>query len=151
MKYLYENRFKVLTYKQLEYKTQTNTFCLNLTNPTNLTKFYNIDVIGMNEIVPKQYFAIVQSNPAVVPPYHPLSSNSSSSLFYQTPLINQLSHPTNSNSSTSSDSSISYHNGMSSYHYQSMYDKGHPNAMGSGEHNGDHCTYSDFKSNVCAS
>jgi hypothetical protein len=29
MKYLYENHFKVLTYKQLEYNTQTNTFYLN--------------------------------------------------------------------------------------------------------------------------
>jgi hypothetical protein len=32
MKYLYENRFKVLTYKQLEYNTQTDTFCLKQTN-----------------------------------------------------------------------------------------------------------------------
>ena len=83
-------------------------------------------VTGLNGIVPKQSSAVTRNNIAVAP----LSSNSSSSLFYQTPLINQLSHPTNSNSSTSSDSSISYHNGMSSHHYHSMYGKGHPNAMG---------------------
>jgi hypothetical protein len=29
MKYLYENHFKVLTYKELGYNTQTNTFYLN--------------------------------------------------------------------------------------------------------------------------
>jgi hypothetical protein len=50
MKYLYENHFKVLTYKQLEYNTQTNTFYLNQTNPANLTKFYSIDVTGMSKI-----------------------------------------------------------------------------------------------------
>src|SRR5215471_16083186 len=116
-------------------------------NPVNLTKFYSINVTGLNGIVPKQSSAITRNNIAVAP----LSSNSSSSLFYQTPLINQLSHPTNSNSSASSDSSSSHHNGMSSHHYHSMYGKGHPNAMGSGKHNGGHCTYGDYKSNVCGS
>ncbi|MGB6590096.1 MAG: hypothetical protein WBE68_01150 [Candidatus Nitrosopolaris sp.] len=31
-------------------------------NPANLTKFYSINVTGMNGIVPKQYSAITQSN-----------------------------------------------------------------------------------------
>ena len=115
-------------------------------DPVNLTKFYSINVTGMNGIVPKQS-AITRNNTSVVP----LSSNSSSSLFYQTPLINQLSHPTNSNSSASSDSSSSHNNGMSSHRYHSMYDKNHPNAMGSSKHNGGHCNYSDYKSNVCGS
>ena len=71
-------------------------------NPVNLTKFYSINVTGMNGIAPKQSSAITRNNIAVAP----LSSNSSSSLFYQTPLINQLSHPTNSNSSASTDSNV---------------------------------------------
>src|SRR5215467_3486730 len=107
-------------------------------NPVNLTKFYSINVTGMNGIVPKQSSAITRNNTSVAP----LSSNSSSTLFYQTPLINQLSHPTNSNSSVSSDSSRSHHNGMSSHHYHSIYGKGHPNALGSDKHNSGHCTYS---------
>jgi hypothetical protein len=119
----------------------------NPVNPANLTKFYSINVTGMNGIVPKQSSAITRNNIAVAP----ISSNSSSSLFFQTPLINQLSHPTNSNSSVPSDRIAHTHNGMSSHRYHSMYSKGHPNAMGSGKHNGGHCTYSDYKSNVCGS
>jgi hypothetical protein len=115
-------------------------------NPANLTKFYSINVTGMNGIVPKQS-ATIRTNTSVAP----LSSNKSSSLFYQTPLINQLSHSTNSNSSVSSGSSSSHNNGMSSHRYHSTYGKGHPNAMGSGKHNGGHCTYSDYKRNVCGS
>ena len=123
-------------------------------NPANLTKFYSINVTGINGIVPKQSSAITRNNIAVAP----LSSNSSSSLFYQTPLINQLSHPANSNSSASIGSSGSlhhssydkdYHNAMSGHHYHSSYGKGHPNAMGRSKHSGGHCTYSDYKSNVC--
>jgi hypothetical protein len=45
-------------------------------NPANLTKFYSINVTGMNGIVPKQS-AMTRSNTSVAP----LSSNSSSSLF----------------------------------------------------------------------
>jgi hypothetical protein len=106
----------------------------------------------MNGIVSKQSSAITRSNTAVTP----LSSNSSSSLFYQTPLINQL--PTNSNSSASIGSSGShYHNmysedhanGMGSHHYHSMYGKSHANTMESSKHNGGYCTYSDYKSNDC--
>ena len=96
-------------------------------NPANLTKFYSINVTGMNGIVPKQSSAITRNNTA----------NSSSYLFHPTPLINHLSTPVNSASSGNSD------------HYHSMYGKGHPNAMGSSKHNGGYCTYSDYKSNVC--
>ncbi len=72
-------------------------------NPVSLTKFYSVNVTGMNGIVPKQYSAITRNNTDVIP----LSSNSSSYLFHPTPAINRLSLPTNS--STSSDSSK--HNG----------------------------------------
>jgi hypothetical protein len=51
-------------------------------------------VTGMNGIVVPKQSAITHSNTSVAP----LSSNSSSSLFYQTPLVNHLSLPTNSNS-----------------------------------------------------
>jgi len=103
-------------------------------NPANLTKFYSINVTGINGIVPKQSSAITRNNIAVAP----LSSNSSSSLFYQTPLINQLSHPANSNSSASIGSSGSLHH--------SIYGKDHFNA----KRHGGYCNYSDYKSNVCS-
>ena len=64
--------------------------------PANLTKFYSINVSGMNGIVPKQSSAMTQNNTSGAP----LSSNSSPYLFQPTPLINQ-SLPTNSNSSAS--------------------------------------------------
>ena len=92
-------------------------------NPANLTKFYSINVTGMNAIVPKQS-AITRSNTSITPP----SSNGSSSLFYQTPLINHLSLPTNSNSSASIGSSI--------------YGKDHFNGKNS-KHKGGCCNYSD--------
>jgi hypothetical protein len=97
--------------------------------PSNLTKFYSINVTGMNGIVPKQSSAITR-NTAVAP----LSSNSSSYVFHPTPVINQLSLPTNSNSSASSDSSGSHHHSI----YGSK----------SSKHHGSYCTYSDYKSNV---
>jgi hypothetical protein len=103
-------------------------------NPANLTKFYSINVTGMNGIVPKQS-AITSSNTSVPP----LSSNSSSSLFYQTPLVNHLSLPTNSNSSASIGSSGSLHH--------SIYGKDHFNGK-NGKHHGGYCNYSDYKSNV---
>jgi hypothetical protein len=96
-------------------------------NPANLTKFYSINVTGMNEIVPKQS-AITRSNASVAR----LSSNSSSSLSYQTPLINHLSLPKNSNSSASIGSSGTLHH--------SIYGKNHPH--------GKSCNYSDYKSDV---
>jgi len=95
-------------------------------NPANLTKFYSINVTGMNGVVPKQS-PITRSNTSVAP----LSSNSSSSLFYQTPLINHLSLPTNSNSSASIGSNSSHPNGKNNNHH------------------GGYCTYSNYKSNVC--
>jgi hypothetical protein len=97
-------------------------------NPTNLTKFYSINVTGMNGIVPKQS-VITRSNTSVAP----LSSNSSSSLFYQTPLVNHLSLPTNSNSSASIGSSGSLH--------QSIHGK-------NSKHHGRYCNYSDYKRNI---
>ena len=100
-------------------------------NPANLTKFYSINVTGMNGIVPK---SITQNNTAIAP----LSSNSSSSLFYSTPLINHLSLPTNSNSSASIGSSGLHH---------SIYGKDHFNGKNS-KHHGGYCNYSDYKSNV---
>ena len=136
MKYLYENHFRVLTYKQLEYNTQTNTFYLNESNPQNLTKFYNIDMTGMNGIVPKQYSAI-KSNTAVAP----LSSNMSY-LFHPTSLINHLSVATTSaTSSASSDSSSN-----TGHHLHSIYGKEHSNDKSS-KHGG-YCNYSDYKSNL---
>jgi hypothetical protein len=96
-------------------------------NPVNLTKFYSINVTGTNGIL-KQSSVITRSNTSVAP----LSSNSSSSLFYQTPLINHLSLPKNSNSSASIGSSGSHHH--------NMYGKNHPH--------GKSCSYSDYKSNV---
>ncbi len=87
-------------------------------NPANLTKFYSINVTGMNGIVPKQSSAITRNNTAVAP----FSSNSSSYLFHPTPVINHLSLPTNSNSSASSEDH--------------------------GKNSGGYCSYSDYKSNV---
>jgi len=42
MKYLYENYFRVLTYKQLEYNTQTNKFYLNQTNRATQQNFITL-------------------------------------------------------------------------------------------------------------
>src|SRR5215813_1324044 len=103
-------------------------------NPVNLAKFYSINVTGMNQMVPKQSSAITRNNTSIAP----LSSNSSSSLFYETPLINHLSLPTNSNSSASIGSSGLHH---------SIYGKDHFNGNNS-KHHGGYCNYSDYKSNV---
>src|SRR5215469_6339369 len=51
-------------------------------NPANLTKFYSINVTGINGILPKSS-AITRNNTPVAP----LSSNSSSYLFHPTPVI----------------------------------------------------------------
>jgi hypothetical protein len=59
-------------------------------NPANITKFYNINVTGMNGIVPKQYSAITSN-----------TTNSSS-------LINHLSIPKNSASIPTSIISYNY-------------------------------------------
>jgi hypothetical protein len=128
MKYLHDNDFKVLTVNDLGYDTKNNFLYikpsvaqLTPANPVNLTKFYSINVTGMNGIVPKQSSAITQNNIALAP----LSSKSSSYLFHPMPRTNHLSLPTNSNLSASSGISASHPNAKSSY-----------------------CTYSDYKSNV---
>jgi hypothetical protein len=95
--------------------------------PANLTKFYSINITGMNGIASKQS-AITRSNTSVAP----LSSNSSSYLFHAAPLINHLS-------SASSESSGSHHHGI--------YGKDHRNGKSS-KHNGGYCSYSDYKSNI---
>src|SRR5215472_8575632 len=103
-------------------------------NPVNLTKFYSINVTGVSGMTRSS--AITRNNTSIAP----LSSNSSSSLFYQTPLINHLSLPTNSNSSASIGSSGSLHH--------SIYGKDHFNGKNS-KHHACYCNYSDYKSNVC--
>src|SRR5215469_4672016 len=74
-------------------------------NPANLTKFYSINVTGMNGVVPKQYSAITRSN----------TTNSSS-------LISHLSISTNSASSGTS------------HRHHSIYGKGHAKTMESSNH-----------------
>jgi len=69
-------------------------------SPANLTKFYSINVTGMNEIVPKHPVTTRNNTTAL-----PATSNNLSYLFQPTPLINHLSFPTDS--VTSSDSSDS--------------------------------------------
>jgi hypothetical protein len=83
-------------------------------------------VTGMNGIVPKQSSAITQNNIALTP----LSSNSPQ-------ITNQLSFPTNPNSSASSESSSSHHH--------RIYGEDHGK---SNKHHGGYCSYSDYKSNV---
>ncbi|MGA8080961.1 MAG: hypothetical protein WB988_03795 [Candidatus Nitrosopolaris sp.] len=85
-------------------------------SPVNLTKFYSINVTGMNGIIPKQPSAIASNNTAAVP----VSSNSISYLYHLAPLVNQLpaghkhTISTSTSSSTSSDSS-----GDSGHHHHS--------------------------------
>jgi hypothetical protein len=102
--------------------------------PANLTKFYSINITGMNGIASKQS-AITRSNSSVAP----LSSNSSSYLFHAAPLINHLSLPTNSNSSATI--------GSSGFLHHSIYGKDHFNGKNSKDHGG-YCNYSDYKRNI---
>jgi biotin operon repressor len=152
MKYLHDNGFEVLTINDLGYDTKNNflyikPFVTHLTgaNPVNLTKFYSINLTGMNGIVPKQSSAITQNNTALAP----LSSNSSSYLFHPMPRINHFSLPTNSNSSASSG--ISGHPNGKRTNSNSSASSGisgsHPNGKSS-KHHGGYCTYSDYKSNI---
>ncbi|HXP50569.1 MAG TPA: hypothetical protein VN922_11475 [Bacteroidia bacterium] len=74
IKYLHDNRFKVLTVNDLGYDTKNNFLYikpsvsqLTAANPVNLTKSSGINVTGMNGIVPKQSSAITQNNTAVAP------------------------------------------------------------------------------------
>jgi hypothetical protein len=110
-------------------------------SPANLTKFYSINVIGINGILPKSS-AITRNNTPVAP----LSSNSSSYLFHPTPVINHLSLPTNSNSSTSSSNS-SASSERSGIHPNGIFGKDHPNGKSS-KHQGGYCSYSDYKRNI---
>jgi hypothetical protein len=102
--------------------------------PANLTKFYSVNITGMNGIASKQS-ATTRSNTSVAP----LSSNSSSYLFHAAPLINHLSLPTNSNSSATI--------GSSGFLHHSIYGKDHFNGKNS-KHHGGYCDYSDYKRNV---
>jgi hypothetical protein len=85
-------------------------------SPVNLTKFYSINVTGMNGIIPKQPSAIASNNTAAVP----VSSNSMSYLYHLTQIVNQLpaghkhTISTSTSSSTSGDSS-----GDSGHHHHS--------------------------------
>jgi hypothetical protein len=77
-------------------------------SPINLTKFYSINVTGMNGIIPSA--AIASNNTTAVP----VSSNSMSYLYHLAPQVNQspASHAsidTSTSSSTSSDSSGHHH------------------------------------------
>ncbi|MFZ0221005.1 MAG: hypothetical protein WAM42_04835 [Candidatus Nitrosopolaris sp.] len=79
--------------------------------PENLTKFYSINVTGVNEIVPnQQHLAIKSNNTAVVP----ISSNNSSQ-------INHLPVPIASTSSSSASSDSSGHH----HHHHSISGKHH--------------------------
>jgi hypothetical protein len=79
-------------------------------NPANLTKFYSINVTGMNRIVPNKYSAITGNNTTN-------SSNSSS-------LINHLSILANSASSGGG------------HRHHSINGKGHANTVESSNHHG---------------
>ncbi len=80
--------------------------------PANLTKFYSINVTGVNEIVPnQQHLAIISNKTAVLP----ISSNNSSQ-------INHLSVPAASisSSSASSDSSGHHHSSSGKHHHKGI-------------------------------
>ena len=64
--------------------------------PANLTKFYSINVTGMNGIVPKQYSAITRNNTTAAP-----LSSSTSPYLHPTPFIDHMSLPRNSNPTSS--------------------------------------------------
>jgi hypothetical protein len=103
MKYLHDNGFKVLTVNDLGYDIKDKFLYikpsvaqLTAANPVNLTKFYSINVTGMNGIGPKQSSTITQNNTAT------LSSNGSSYPSHPMPRIDHLSLSTNSKSSAHS-------------------------------------------------
>ncbi|MGC2572325.1 MAG: hypothetical protein WA364_12505 [Candidatus Nitrosopolaris sp.] len=85
---------------------------------------------GTNEIIPKES-AITRSNS--VPP---LSSNSSSSLFYQTPLINHITFSTSSSSFSDSGSSHGRHHSNS------------PSTSSRGHHHGGHAARDGYAGKV---
>jgi hypothetical protein len=88
------------------------------TNPTTLTKFYSINVTGVNETLPKQQPLAIRSNNTVAPFFLPVSSSFQSAPLNNTnappilpvsvnssALITPLSAPSISSSSASSGSS----------------------------------------------
>jgi hypothetical protein len=81
-------------------------------SPVNLTKFYSINVTGINGIIPKQPSAIASNNSAGAVS---VSSNNMSYLYHLAPLINQLpaghdhTNPTVTGSSISSDGGHGHH------------------------------------------
>ena len=89
--------------------------------PVNLTKFYSINVTGMNGIIPKQPSAIASNNTAAVP----VSSNSMSYLYHLTPLVNQLPAGHNHTISTSTSSSTSSDSSGDSGHHHHNTGKNH--------------------------
>jgi hypothetical protein len=82
-------------------------------SPANLTKFYSINVTGMNKIIPKQVSATALNNTAAVP----VSSNSMSYFYHLDPLINQLPAGHDHTTSTSTSSSTSSDSGDSGHHH----------------------------------
>jgi biotin operon repressor len=172
MKYLHDNGFKVLTVNDLGYDTKNNFLYikpsvaqLTAANPVNLTKFYSINVTGINGIVPKQSSAITRNNTALAP----LSSNSSS---HPMPQTNHLSlsnskssafsgingsHPNGKSGKDHANSSSHLSHPMPQTNHLSLSNSkssastgisgSHPNGK-SGKHHGGNCSYSNYKSNI---
>jgi hypothetical protein len=90
-------------------------------SPVNLTKFYSINVTGMNGIIPKQPSAIASNNTAALP----VSSNSMSYLYHLAPLVNQLPAGHNHTISTSTSSSTSSDSSGDSGHHHHNTGKNH--------------------------
>jgi hypothetical protein len=83
-------------------------------SPLNLTKFYSINVTGMNKIIPKQPSAIASNNTMSVP----VSSNSMSYFYHLAPLVNQLpAGHDHTNSTPTSSSTSSGSSGDSGHHH----------------------------------
>jgi hypothetical protein len=88
--------------------------------PVNLTKFYSINVTGMNGINPKQS-SIASNNTADVP----VSSNSMSYLYHLAPIVNQLPAGHKHTISTSRSSSTSSDTSGDSGHHHHLTGKNH--------------------------
>jgi hypothetical protein len=97
------------------------------TNPTSLTKFYSINVTGVNETIPNQQHVAIRSNNTAAPFFLPVSSFTTAPLnntstpsvlpvsVNSSAVITPFSAPSASSSSTSSDS------GNSSVHHHSHH------------------------------
>ena len=99
-------------------------------SPINLTKFYSINVTGMNGINPKQSSPIASNNTAAVP----VSSNSMSYLYHLAPLANQLPAGYKHTISTSTSSSSSSDNSRDSGYHHHNTSKNHVKS-GTSRHN----------------